>query len=123
MGAAGGFNRRSGAEKVLWKVRILPPGRENIRIFGKENLPIHNGKFLATRYTIIVPAEIELPCVHLKEPIDTSTKSNRDLRKAAKASGMRTLMDDSRLKIFKGITTPAEVAKITRSTVVTAMNS
>ena len=37
-----------------------------------------------------------------------------ELRKAAKASGMRTLMGDGRLKIFNGITTPAEVARITQ---------
>lgn len=38
-----------------------------------------------------------------------------ELRKAAKASGMRSLMDDGRLKIFNGITTPAEVARITQT--------
>jgi type IV pilus assembly protein PilB len=38
-----------------------------------------------------------------------------ELRKAAKASGMRALVDDGRLKIFKGITTPAEVATIAQS--------
>ena len=34
-----------------------------------------------------------------------------ELRKAAKAGGMRTLLDDGKVKIFKGITTPEEVAK------------
>jgi len=34
------------------------------------------------------------------------------LRKACIASGMRTLMEDGKIKIFKGITTPAEVASI-----------
>jgi type IV pilus assembly protein PilB len=38
-----------------------------------------------------------------------------DLRKAAKASGMRALMDDGKVKIFKGITTPAEVANIAQT--------
>lgn len=38
-----------------------------------------------------------------------------ELRKAAKASGMRTLMDDGMLKIFKGTTTPAEVVRITKT--------
>ena len=38
-----------------------------------------------------------------------------DLRKTAKATGMRTLMDDGRVKIFKGVTTPAEVARITQT--------
>jgi type IV pilus assembly protein PilB len=38
-----------------------------------------------------------------------------DLRKTAKATGMRTLMDDGRVKVFKGITTPAEVARITQT--------
>ncbi len=37
------------------------------------------------------------------------------LRKAAKAGGMRTLMGDGRLKIFNGVTTPAEVVRITKS--------
>jgi len=43
-----------------------------------------------------------------------------ELRKAAVASGMRTLMDDGRVKIFKGITTPAEVAKISQVEMVLA---
>ncbi len=38
-----------------------------------------------------------------------------ELRKAAKASGMRTLMDDGMLKIFKGTTTPAEIVRITQT--------
>jgi len=38
-----------------------------------------------------------------------------ELRKAAKASGMRTLMEDGKLKIFKGTTTPEEVVRITRT--------
>jgi len=35
-----------------------------------------------------------------------------ELRKAAVASGMRTLMGDGRIKVFHGITTPEEVVKI-----------
>jgi type IV pilus assembly protein PilB len=38
-----------------------------------------------------------------------------ELRKAARASGMRTLMDDGKIKVFKGITTPMEVAKTTQT--------
>ncbi|MBN2138540.1 MAG: Flp pilus assembly complex ATPase component TadA [Sedimentisphaerales bacterium] len=38
-----------------------------------------------------------------------------ELRKAAKASGMKTLMDDGLLKIFKGTTTPEEVVRITQT--------
>jgi len=38
-----------------------------------------------------------------------------ELRKAAKASGMRTLMEDGKIKIFKGITTPIEVVSITQT--------
>jgi type IV pilus assembly protein PilB len=38
-----------------------------------------------------------------------------ELRKAAKASGMKTLMEDGRLKVFKGTTTPAEVVRITQT--------
>ena len=37
------------------------------------------------------------------------------LRKACKASGMRTLMQDGVIKIFKGITTPEEVVRITQT--------
>jgi len=40
---------------------------------------------------------------------------NSEVRKAAKASGMRTLMDDGKAKIFDGITTPEEVARITQT--------
>jgi type IV pilus assembly protein PilB len=38
-----------------------------------------------------------------------------ELRKAARAGGMRTLMDDGKIKIFKGISTPEEVAKTTQT--------
>jgi type II secretory ATPase GspE/PulE/Tfp pilus assembly ATPase PilB-like protein len=38
-----------------------------------------------------------------------------ELQKAAKASGMRTLMEDGKIKIFKGVTTPEEVARITQT--------
>jgi type IV pilus assembly protein PilB len=38
-----------------------------------------------------------------------------ELRKATKASGMRTLTEDGKLKIFKGTTTIAEVVRITQS--------
>ena len=38
-----------------------------------------------------------------------------ELRKASKASGMRTLMEDGKIKIFNGITTPEEVARITQT--------
>jgi type IV pilus assembly protein PilB len=38
-----------------------------------------------------------------------------ELRKAARASGMRTLMEDGKIKIFKGTTTPAEIVKITQA--------
>jgi len=38
-----------------------------------------------------------------------------ELRKAAKAGGMRTLMEDGKTKIFNGITTPAEVVRISQT--------
>jgi len=38
-----------------------------------------------------------------------------ELKKAAKAAGMRTLMEDGKIKIFKGTTTPEEVARITQT--------
>jgi type IV pilus assembly protein PilB len=38
-----------------------------------------------------------------------------DLRKAAQASGMRTLMEDGKIKIFRGITTPEEVTEIAQT--------
>jgi len=38
-----------------------------------------------------------------------------ELRKACIASGMRTLMEDGKIKIFNGITTPEEVVKISRT--------
>jgi len=38
-----------------------------------------------------------------------------ELRKAARASGMRTLTSDGIMKIFKGITTASEVARITQT--------
>jgi type IV pilus assembly protein PilB len=38
-----------------------------------------------------------------------------ELRKAAKAGGMKTLMQDGIRKVFKGTTTPAEVVRITQT--------
>jgi type IV pilus assembly protein PilB len=38
-----------------------------------------------------------------------------ELRKAAQASGMRPLMEDGKIKIFSGITTPAEVARMSQA--------
>ncbi len=38
-----------------------------------------------------------------------------ELRKAAQASGMRTLMESGKIKIFKGTTTPGEVTRITQT--------
>ena len=35
-----------------------------------------------------------------------------ELRKACIASGMKTLMEDGKIKIFRGVTTPSEVAAI-----------
>ena len=38
-----------------------------------------------------------------------------ELRKAARAGGMRTLLEDGKLKIFNGVTTPAEIARTTQA--------
>jgi len=38
-----------------------------------------------------------------------------ELRKAARASGMRTLLEDGKLKVFNGITTPAEIARTSQA--------
>jgi type IV pilus assembly protein PilB len=38
-----------------------------------------------------------------------------ELRRAAKAGGMRTLMSDGRIKVLKGTTTPAEVVSIAQT--------
>jgi len=38
-----------------------------------------------------------------------------ELKKVARASGMRTLMEDGKIKIFRGVTTPGEVARITQT--------
>ncbi len=38
-----------------------------------------------------------------------------ELRKAARAGGMRTLLEDGKLKIFNGVTTPAEVARTSQA--------
>jgi type IV pilus assembly protein PilB len=37
------------------------------------------------------------------------------IRKAAIASGMKTLLDDGKIKIFSGITTPTEIARVTQA--------
>lgn len=43
-----------------------------------------------------------------------------ELRRAAKATGMRSLMEDGRLKIFRGLTTPEEVSETAQAEGVTA---
>jgi type IV pilus assembly protein PilB len=37
------------------------------------------------------------------------------LRKAALASGMRSLLEDGRIKVFKGVTTPEEISRVTQA--------
>jgi len=37
------------------------------------------------------------------------------IRKAARASGMKSLLDDGKVKILSGITTPAEIARVTQA--------
>ncbi|MFH1745529.1 MAG: ATPase, T2SS/T4P/T4SS family [Planctomycetota bacterium] len=39
----------------------------------------------------------------------------QQVRKAALASGMRNLLEDGKLKILRGVTTPAEIARITQA--------
>jgi type IV pilus assembly protein PilB len=41
--------------------------------------------------------------------------THSELKAAARASGMRTLMEDGKLKVFKGTTTPQEVARIAQA--------
>jgi type IV pilus assembly protein PilB len=38
-----------------------------------------------------------------------------ELRKAAVATGMKTLLQDGRIKVFKGVTTPAEVSRVSQA--------
>jgi type IV pilus assembly protein PilB len=44
-----------------------------------------------------------------------------DVRRAARASGMRTLVEDGKLKILRGVTTPDEVARIAQAEGVVAL--
>jgi type IV pilus assembly protein PilB len=44
-----------------------------------------------------------------------SHATSSELRKAAKAGGMKSLLDDGKNKIFKGITTPEEVARTSQA--------
>ena len=46
-----------------------------------------------------------------------------EIRRAAKATGMRTLADDGKRKILRGITTPQEIARITQAEGVVEMES
>ena len=50
----------------------------------------------------------------IRELAFTKAPTN-ELRRAAVASGMRTLRDDGKIKIFNGVTTPAEVTRITQT--------
>jgi type IV pilus assembly protein PilB len=51
---------------------------------------------------------------HLRE-LAFSMAPATELRKAARASGMRTLLEDGKLKVFRGVTTLEEVAKKSQS--------
>lgn len=44
-----------------------------------------------------------------------SHATSSELRKAAKAGGMKSLLDDGKNKIFKGVTTPEEVARTSQA--------
>jgi type IV pilus assembly protein PilB len=38
-----------------------------------------------------------------------------ELRKTARATGMKSLLEDGKIKVFKGITTPAEVSRVAQA--------
>ena len=38
-----------------------------------------------------------------------------ELRKAAIATGMKTLLQDGRIKVFRGVTTPEEISRVTQA--------
>jgi type IV pilus assembly protein PilB len=42
------------------------------------------------------------------------------IRKAARASGMKSLLDDGKIKVINGLTTPAEIARVTQAEGITA---
>jgi type IV pilus assembly protein PilB len=44
-----------------------------------------------------------------------SRAPSSEIRKAARAGGMKTLLDDGKRKVFRGLTTPDEVARITQA--------
>jgi type II secretory ATPase GspE/PulE/Tfp pilus assembly ATPase PilB-like protein len=49
----------------------------------------------------------------IRELAFNRSPTNR-IRQAARAAGMRTLLEDGKLKILRGVTTPDEVARITQ---------
>ena len=38
-----------------------------------------------------------------------------EMRKAARASGMRGLVEDGKVKVLRGVTTPAEIARVAQA--------
>ena len=44
-----------------------------------------------------------------------SRASSTQIRKAARASGMKSLLDDAKIKIINGITTAREIARVTQA--------
>jgi type IV pilus assembly protein PilB len=41
--------------------------------------------------------------------------ATQNIRKAAKATGMKSLLDDGKVKVINGVTTAAEIARVTQA--------
>ncbi len=99
------------------------PNMEHIEALGidKKNLdktPVYKGKGCSQCQNTGYKGRIAIfEMIELNNEIRElafSKAPTTELRKACKAAGMRTLMDDGKLKVLKGTTTPAEVIRITK---------
>ncbi len=96
-----------------------PPGREELLSLGiGKDVPVHRGRGCETCahtgyfgrlgiYELLVVEDA------MRKMILTNADSN-EIRQAARASGMRTLLEDGAQKIRQGVTTLSEVLRVTQ---------
>ncbi|MCK5472750.1 MAG: Flp pilus assembly complex ATPase component TadA, partial [Planctomycetes bacterium] len=100
------------------------PNPEHMRLLGitpedTKNHPIYKGAGCSmcqgTGYKGRIGAFEMLELNNEIRELAFAKAPTNELRKAARASGMRPLMEDGKIKIFKGTTTPEEVARIAQT--------
>lgn len=97
--------------RYLRLLQIMPEDLEGITLYKGNGCSRCNGTGYKGRMAIFELMEMNN---QLRE-LAFARAPTQEIRKAALATGMRSIVEDGKLKVFKGLTTPEEVAKVAQS--------